>query len=340
MQNRKIFKIKKKIINPNSQTFIISEIGINHEGNFQKCLKMIEQSKLSGADAIKLQTINPDLSYVKNSKSYNEFKNSNFTDEELFKIVNFTKKKGLIFISTPGSFEEVDKLEKFKSDAIKISSGLMTNYPLITYAAKKFKSVIISTGMAYISEIKYAISSCKKNKNIAILKCTSLYPASDNEINLNSIESFQKNFKNIIGFSDHTKDDLSCLAAVSKGAKIIEKHFTLDSKKKGKDHHISLEPENFKKMVNKIRRIEHMFGNHSIYPERKEITNRKFFHRYILAKKDINKGEIFTINNLSIKRQIVSKITDLKPMYLKKIIGLRSKRQIKKDEALKIKDLK
>ena len=339
MKKRKVFKIQKKIINQKSNTFVISEIGINHEGSLSKCIKMIELSKKAKADAVKLQTINPDLSYVKNSKSFKEFQNCNFNDEELFKIINYAKKIGIIFISTPGSFEEVEKLKKFKADGIKISSGLLTNYPLISHAAKNFKSIIISTGMAYLREIKQAVSACKNNKNLAILKCTSLYPSKDNEINLNSIEDFHKHFKNIIGFSDHTKDELSCLAAVSKGAKIIEKHFTLNTKRKGKDHHISLNPSNFKIMIEKIRRIDLMQGKRKIYPEKKEILNRKLFHRYILAKKDIFKGEKFSLQNLSIKRQIISSRKDLKPLYLDRLIGKKSKRQIKKDKPLIIKDL-
>ena len=289
MSQKKSFKVRNRIITPGGKTFIISEIGINHSGNLKKCLEMIKKSKNSGADAIKLQTINPDLSYGKDTISYNVFKNTNFDDKDLFKIINFTKNLGLIFISTPGSFEEIDKLAKFNCDVIKISSGLMTNYPLISYAAKKFRSLIISTGMAYQKEITEALKACGSNKNVALLKCTSLYPAPDKDINLNSIKTFQKKFNNIIGFSDHTKDYISCMAAVANGAKIIEKHFTLNSKQKGKDHYISLEPPAFKSMVQKIRRIENMLGSREIKPVKDEIKNRRNFHRYIVAKKIIKK---------------------------------------------------
>ena len=234
-QTKKLnFKIGNKTINKSSKTFLISEIGINHEGSLLKCIKMIAESKKAGADAVKLQTVKAENNYLRSTKSFKEFKKTDFSDEELFKIVNFSKKNKLIFLSTPGTFNEVDQLINLKVDGIKISSGSMTNYPLISYAAKKTKSIIISTGMGYDDEIRQAILACKSNQNIAILKCTSLYPPRDKELNLRSIQEFQKKFKYIIGYSDHKKDYLSCLLAVSNGAKIIEKHFTLDPKKKVK----------------------------------------------------------------------------------------------------------
>ncbi len=337
---KKRFQISNSVITQKSKTFIISEIGINHEGNFEKCLKMISLSKKAGADAVKLQTINPDLSYAKNTHSYKEFLKTNFTDEELLKLINFAKKIGLIFISTPGSFEEVDKLKKFKCNAIKISSGQMTNYPLISYASKKKTPLIISTGMAYLSEIVKAIKACDKNSNIALLKCTSLYPTKDELTNISSLNSLNKTFKNIVGYSDHTKDELSCIAAVAAGAKIIEKHFTLNSKKRGKDHHISLEPKKFQLMIHKIRRVEKMLGDEKIFPVKQEISRRKFFHRYIVAKKNINKGDKFNYDNLAIKRIKKGALKDLKPQNFNKICRMKSKRKIRKDKTLNINDLK
>ena len=335
MKNSK-FKIKNKIVSEKSKTFIISEIGINHEGNFHKCIKMIDESKKSGADAVKLQTALASNNYVKNSKSFNEFKKTDFSVEELFKLVNYSKKRKLIFISTPGSFSEVDMLFKCKVDGMKISSGSMTNYPLITYASRKAKALIISTGMAYENEIFQALKASRSNKNVAILKCTSLYPPNDNELNLDSIKTYIKKFKkNIIGYSDHKKDFLSCLIAVNNGAKIIEKHFTLDSKKAGKDHHISLEPKIFKNMVEQIRRVESISGKSDIFPSNKEICNRKLFHRCIVAARDIKKGEKFSKENLALKR--VNKKNDygIEPKYLQKLLNKKSLKKISKDKSIK-----
>ena len=329
------FKINNKVIDQNSKTFVISEIGINHEGSLSECIKMIEESKKAGADAVKLQTVSAANSYLKNTKSYKEFEKTNFSDEKLFKIIKFAKARKLIFLSTPGSFEEVDRLVKLGVSGIKISSGSMTNFPLISYAAKKTKSIIISTGMAYQSEIKNAVSACNSNKNLAILKCTSLYPPEDDELNLRSIKLFKKFFKHIIGYSDHKKDYLSCINAVCNGAKIIEKHFTLDSSKKGKDHHISLEPKKFKRMVEDIRRTEIMQGKNQILPTDREIKNRNLYHRCLVTKQEILKGEKFTLENISFKRVSKKSSYGLEPKYYEKILFKKSLKRISKDVSLK-----
>ena len=152
-QTKKLnFKIGNKTINKSSKTFLISEIGINHEGSLLKCIKMIAESKKAGADAVKLQTVKAENNYLRSTKSFKEFKKTDFSDEELFKIVNFSKKNKLIFLSTPGTFNEVDQLINLKVDGIKISSGSMTNYPLISYAAKT-KSIIISTVWAIMTKL-------------------------------------------------------------------------------------------------------------------------------------------------------------------------------------------
>ena len=334
-QTKKLnFKIGNKTINKSSKTFLISEIGINHEGSLLKCIKMIAESKKAGADAVKLQTVKAENNYLRSTKSFKEFKKTDFSDEELFKIVNFSKKNKLIFLSTPGTFNEVDQLINLKVDGIKISSGSMTNYPLISYAAKKTKSIIISTGMGYDDEIRQAILACKSNQNIAILKCTSLYPPRDKELNLRSIQEFQKKFKYIIGYSDHKKDYLSCLLAVSNGAKIIEKHFTLDPKKKGKDHHISLNPKEFKKMAEDIKRTENMLGDFEIRPTKREIKNRNLFHRCLVTTKNILKGEKFTLDNISLKRVNNRSNSKIEPKNLSKILAKKSNRNISKDTQL------
>ena len=296
---------------------------------------MIEESKKAGADAVKLQTVFANDNYVKGSKSYKEFQKTNFTKEELFKIIKYSKQKKLIFISTPGSLREVDLLVKLRVDGIKISSGSLTNYPLIRHASKKTSSLILSTGMAYEQEIKQALRYCGLNKNIAVLKCTSLYPPQDNELNLNSIKTFKKRFKKIIGYSDHKKDYLSCLIAVNNGAKIIEKHFTLNSNRKGKDHHISLEPRKFNNMVNEIRRLETIGGKNEIIPSKREIKNRKSYHRCIVANQIIQKGEKFSSDNLGLKRVNKSKNYGLEPKFYFKIIKKRASRKILKNLSIK-----
>ena len=335
----KYFKIGNKYVGEEKKVFIIAEIGVNHEGNFKKCINLFKQAKISGADAVKLQTINPDYNYVKGTKSYKEFKDTDFSNLQYSKLKKIANKLNLVFFSTPGSLHEVDRIVKIGAQAIKISSGLLTNLPLIKYASKKNLPLIISTGMAYKNEIKDALNSTGSNKRVAILKCTSLYPAPDHSLNISSINKLKKLFNTVVGFSDHTLDDLSCISAVAAGAKIIEKHFTLNKNKLGKDHKISLEPKEFKIMVDKIRRIEKMLGHKKIEPNRKEIKFRKTFHRCLVAGKVILKNERFNSSNVMLKRPKSGQL-GLGPKFYEKFIGRINKKKIHKDQLLQIKNLK
>jgi sialic acid synthase SpsE len=335
----KTFKIGKHFVGDNKKVFIIAEIGVNHEGSFKKCVKLFEKAKTSGANAVKLQTVNPYYNYVKGTRSYKEFQNTDFSDDEFFKLKKIASKLKLTFLTTPGSFMEVDRVVKLGSEAIKVSSGLLTNYPLIKYASKKKVPLIISTGMALKKEIKEAVRSCGINKKVAILKCTSLYPPPDHALNLNSISKFKRTFKTVIGYSDHTTDDLSCLAAVSNGAKIIEKHFTLNKKAKGKDHKISLEPNEFKSMVNKIRRIEIMLGSSEFKINEDEFKNRKTLYRCLVAGKIISKNEKFSKNNIFLKRPKPGK-RGLEARFYNSVIGKTSKKKILKDYPILLKNIR
>ena len=189
--------------------------------------------------------------------------------------------------------------------------------------------------MAYLNEIKNFLKAAKKHKNkkIILLSCKSIYPVNDALLNLKSISTIKKLFNTIVGYSDHTQDELSCLTAVALGAKVIEKHFTSDHKIKFADYKISSNPSKFKEMVKNIRRIELMRGNGEINPSKEEIFNRLKFRRYLVAKNEIVKGEIFKLSNISVKRIMPNK-TALHSGYLKKIIGKKSKLNIKKDTAI------
>ena len=201
----------------------------------------------------------------------------------------------------------------------------------------------MSTGMAYESEIKEAMKAAKKfnKKNkVAILKCTSIYPADLNTLNLNVIHELKKKFKVPIGYSDHSLGIQACLSAVSLGAKIIEKHFTLNKNKKGADHKISSEPKEFKKMVSGIRDIEKMLGRSNIYPTKKEILLRKFYHRYLVAKKRISKGEKLSSSKIGIKRLYKHRTGALQPKFLNKVVGKIAKENISKNQQLSLKKIK
>ena len=331
------FKIGKKNVYKNSKRcFIIAEIGINHLGNFELCKKLILSAAKSKADAVKLQTLNPDESYVKGTVSYNQFKNKQLTFEEMFKLKKIAKKKNLEFFSTPGDFSSLQKLLKLKVDAIKISSGLMTNIPLIEESAKSGLPIIISLGMAKKQEIKNAYLSAKNggSNKIALLKCTSLYPAPASTLNLRNILSL-KNFFNVpIGYSDHTLDDLAAITAVGMGATILEKHFTIDNKLKGADNRISMMPNNFLKMVNKVRLTETMFGDDKIGPNNTEYSERNKRHRFIVANRDILKDEKISLKNIAFKRIKNPSKQALLPIKFKSIFNKKITRNIKKNSLI------
>ena len=257
------FKIRNFEIGKPGTVFVIAEIGINHSGNFKMCQKFIRAAAESGANAVKIQTVDVDESYAKNTASYKEFLGKNFNDKELYKLKTISRKLGIIFFSTPGDIKSLERLAKIGLPIIKISSGLMTNFPLIGEALKRRLPIIISTGLSDSKDLENLDKFLQKfkSKKVALLKCTSQYPADDTNLDLKSIVYLKKKFKYPIGYSDHSLGDIAPIAAVSCGATIIEKHFTLNKLKKGNDQKISLEPKEFKLMVDKIRRVQKMLGN-------------------------------------------------------------------------------
>lgn len=331
----KTIKVGNNFIGDNFPTFIIAEIGINHGGSENYCLKLVNEAIKSKVNAIKLQTINAGESYVKNTKSFNEFKNKNLDIKFIKKLITFCKKKNIILFSTPGDLSSLKLLESINMEMYKISSGLANNVPLIESVAKLRKPVIISTGMLYKKEIKEIINIFKKFKNdkIALLKCTSLYPSPDDKVNLNAISTFKKTFPYPIGYSDHTLDDTAALSAVSIGANIIEKHITLDKKQKNADHFLSLEPIELKNMIVKIRRIEKLKGISKIIPTNDEIKLRSQRHRCIVASCNIRKNSKLDKDNISFKRPLKNKI-GIPTKYFRKVTGKRVKKNLKTDDPI------
>ena len=224
---------------------------------------------------------------------------------------------------------------------IKISSGLMTNLPLIREACTYDKPLIISTGMGYEKEIKKVVALLNKNKvkNFALLKCTANYPTEDNETNLNGILSIKKKFKCVVGFSDHTLDDLASINAVNMGAKIIEKHFTIDKNIPGADNKMSLEPSEFNLMVKKIRRTEIQLGSVDLIPTKAEKKERYLRHRYFVTKKEIKFGEKFKVENLLMKR-LNKKTNCIHAIDWEKVINKFSNKDLPNNTVLTYDDIK
>ena len=334
------FNIERKKVSREGSAYIIAEIGVNHNGSESNCKKLLYAAWKSGADAAKLQIANPQLSYGRNHPSFKEFKNKFLSDQSLKKLQKYSKSLGISLFATPGDFESLERICKIKMPAIKISSGLLTNLPSIMEASKKNVPIILSTGMSYFKEILEAVNISKKYQNkIIILKCTSIYPAPAETLNLKGISTLKKRFNIPIGYSDHCLGIDSAVNAVALGATIIEKHFTLNKSLKGADHKISLEPTEFKEMVKKIRLIEQMRGKSNIAPTKIEEKNRKRSYRKIVTFKKILIGEKFSKKNIVFKRMVSSK-QGFKPEYFFKINGKKAKKNFSSDHILTFNDLK
>ncbi len=327
------FRIGTRLIGDGHPVFVIAEIGINHHGDAALCARMMEAAAEAGADAVKLQTVEPDESYVHGTVSHKEFSNKSLSDEALSSLGRLADELGIVLFSTPGDFSSLEQMCRNRMPGVKISSGLMTNLPLIAAAARKGLPMIISTGLAYESEIEDAVRTALAEgaSGVAVLKCTALYPAPDETLNLNAIPAMVARFGVPIGYSDHTLDDLACVAAVALGAAVIEKHFTLDSTLPGADHHISMEPGPFAAMIGKIRRLERMLGSGSIEPVAAEIAARPQRHRCLVARVDIPSGSVFSADNLALKRPLPGS-AGLPPAAYAEVLGKVARVDIKRDQ--------
>ena len=325
-------KIENRIIGEDYPCFIISEVGINHNGDINIAKKMIDVSVESGCDAVKLQTFKTEEMYPKSAGkldwndnkgeySYDIFENVKkfeYPLEWIDELKEYCKNKGIIFFSSVCDEKSVDLLYKKGIKLLKTTSYAITHLPLIEYIAKKGVPIIISTGGSTLEEIKEAYETAKKfNNQIIILHCVIKYPTPLENVNMNVIGTLKKEFPEaVIGYSDHTENPVKApIAAIVKGAKVIEKHLTLDKKMKGPDHFFALEPEELKKMVSAIRETEKKMKKGEkvdidkmiLGSEKKETQDierylREFAYRTIFTKKEIKKDELFTKDNLAILR--------------------------------------
>ena len=332
------FKIKNKEIGDNNPTFIIAEGGINHNGNIKIAKKMIKKASESGADAIKFQTFTAsDLTSVK-SKYYKLFKKLEIDEDGFGEISDVAKENKIIFLSTPFSENAVDVLDKLKVPAFKIASGDLTHIPLIKYASAKNKPMIISTGMGTIKEIKDAIKVIKSQKNnkISILHSVSAYPPPYSDTNLRAILTLKNTFDVPIGYSDNGNDLLIPLIAVSIGAKIIEKHFTISKRMNGPDHMLSANPIEFKNMIKKIRIIEESLGDGKKQCQSSEFENIIHARRSITANIRIAKNMKIKSNMINIKRPAKG----IDPKFINSVVGKITKKSIGKDKSIEWKDIR
>ncbi len=316
-----------------SGVFIIAELSANHNGSLETALETIRAAKRTGADAIKLQTYTADTLTIDcnkddfiiksgsiwDGKTFYDLYESAYTPWEWHKqLFDCAKEEGLICFSSPFDKTAVDFLEELDVPAYKIASFEITDIPLIEYVASKGKPVILSTGIASIDDIELALDACKRmgNKQIALLKCTSSYPAPIEEANMAMIVDFKERFGIIPGLSDHTMGSTVPIVATTLGAKIIEKHFILDRSIGGPDASFSMDEPEFTAMVKAVREAEKAVGEVSYVLTEKQISGRDF-SRSLYVVEDIKKGDVFTEENV----RSIRPGHGLHPKYLKQILG-------------------
>ena len=340
-------KIDNRVAGDNEPCFIVAEIGINHNGDLEQAKEMIAVAKDCGVDGVKFQKFHAEdfisdscqtYTYLSQGKEVTEsmlemFKRYEFSADQWQEIFDYSKSKDIVCFSTPQNPSDLDfLLEVTDVPAIKVGSDDLTNLELLEYYSSKNKPMIISAGMAFLSEIEDAVNVIRENNNndLIVLHCVSSYPTEHGEVNLRKMLTIKQAFDVVVGFSDHTTDSVSAVAAVALGAKMIEKHFTLDKTLPGPDHCFSVDKGDLVELVQSIRSTEKAMGSDIVRPTHAEMEMRKIARRSIVAAKDIKKGEFITRDLICFKRPG----TGLVPKFVKHILNRQAKANIAKDELI------
>lgn len=333
-------------LNEYNRCFIIAELSANHGNDINIAKRTIKAAKESGADAIKIQTYTPDTMTIDCDNEYFKINQGTIWDGrylyDLYKeaytpwewqmeLKEYANNIGLVFFSTPFDKSAVDFLETMNVPAYKVASFEITDIPLIEYIASKQRPIIISTGIATIDDIQEAIDACRRmdNNNIVLLKCTSSYPAKLEDSNLKTIEYLKEKFNVVVGLSDHSIDIEVSLAAIALGAKVVEKHFILDRDIGGPDSLFSLEPNQFRDMVEGVRKIERAIGKVDYELDEKKIKNRELA-RSLFIVEDMEVGDTFTSDNIKSIRPGFG----LHPKYYNQVIGKTVNNRVKRGTPL------
>ncbi len=339
-------QIANRTISDQSPVLIVAELSANHQQKFDIAAKTLEAMKNAGADAVKLQTYTPDTITLNCDRACFQIKQGTLWDGTTFhklyqeaytpwewhpKLQEIAHSLGLIFFSSPFDPTAVDLLTQLNVPAYKVASFEITDIPLIEYMASKQKPMIISNGIATLSDLELAVAACHRmgNHDIAILKCTSSYPAPLEEANLRTIPNLRETFGTIVGLSDHTLGSSVSIASVALGARIIEKHFILDKSLGGPDAAFSMEPTEFKQMVDSIRMVEKALGKVS-YELSPKVQKSREFSRSLFVVQDMEQGQIFSRDNIRSIRPGFG----LHPQYLPTILGKRAATAIAKGTPL------
>lgn len=336
--DREIY-ISNQCINAESPTFIIAEAGVNHNGDMELAKQLIDVAVEAGVDAVKFQSFKTrdlilnniqkapyqQLTTDAKETQYDMLKRLEVSFEQNRQLQEYCKKRGIIFLSTPFEKRSLEELCDLGVDAIKVAATDLTNIQFLKLIAQKGKPIILSAGMCYLEEIRMALQAIYPiNKQVILLQCTANYPIDNKEANLNVIDTLKEEFDILVGYSDHSVGIGASPYAVAKGAKLIEKHFTVDKTMDGPDQRASVTPEELKQLVSEIRRVETYLGTGIKIPTTSEQFTRKSLQKCFVAATEIECGEVFSEENIVAKRTNGEGISAL---YYENLIGRTAKRK-------------
>ena len=328
--------------------FIIAEAGVNHNGSTELAKKLIDVASEAGADAVKFQTFKTENVVSKHAakaqyqrettdskeSQYDMIKKLELDVDTHKELMDYCKQKNIMFLSTPFDHDSIELLDELGLEIFKIPSGEITNLPYLRHIGSLGKKVILSTGMADIGEIEDALDvlleAGTKKENITVLHANTMYPTPMEDVNLKAMQTIACTFGVEVGYSDHTLGIEVPIAAVAMGAKVIEKHFTLNKTMEGPDHKASLEPNELKAMVKAIRNIEQALGNGIKKPSKSEQPNMAVARKSIVASKPVKKGEVLSEENLAIKRPG----DGISPMRWDEIVGTVAQQDYQADQKI------
>ena len=331
-----------------SKIFIIAEAGVNHNGNIETARKLVDVAVKAGADAVKFQTFKAEKLVCRDARKadyqlettdraesqFDMLKKLELTPKMHEQLMEYCQQKGIMFLSTPFDIDSMHYLISLGVDIIKLPSGEITNYPLLREAGRTGKRIIISSGMSTMNEVREAVQILKSSgsSDVTVLHCNTEYPTPYADVNLRAMLTLKEKLNVPAGYSDHTQGIEIPIAAATMGADVIEKHFTLDKNMEGPDHKASLEPDELEAMIRAIRNIENALGDGQKEPSESEKRNISIVRKSVIAKCDIEAGELFTEDNLTTKRPG----TGISPMHWDQVIGQRAKRKFQADELIEL----
>lgn len=302
--------------------FVVAEIGVNHDGSVDTACELITAAAAARADAVKVQILSPERNYAPDHPSYAIYKQANLDFDDYARLAAHASAMGIVFFATPDT-ASLPLVNELKMPLVKVSSGLLTDVNHLKVACALGVPIVVSTGMSHLDAVVQAVEYCRQHgrNELAVLQCTSLYPAPPETLNLRAIDTLAVASGAVVGFSDHSRGMMAAVAAIACGAKVIEKHITLDRSRPGPEHQLAADPLEFAEFTSAIRSAEAMLGCGAKRPDPAEAENALLFRRCLVSLRDITRGERFTEENVGILRPSPG-ARGLEPSHYEQVIGL------------------